>query len=241
MTSDDQDTPAARPPAGVVTGANQRAARGVKEAHRSRVPFETSESFRRHVATHGQIIGPWLQVLSNGQHVNTRLSSRNRGLLESRTRIQSGFASVRAGLISITPCAGKRAVLASPRSRQGPDVNASAFAPTTLGVSRSTIASCVSRRRRRRQRRHVNGDLQRVQYCSRRDDCGPLLIVVEHGNLHPPAQLFLACVTRIHWRGEEFTLSVDSHNTGCPVIKDGSHVENAGTYVTNVIAIKIAR
>src|SRR5207244_616126 len=84
-------------------------------------PVRNQRKFRRHVATHGQIIGPWLQVLSNGQHVNTRLSSRNRGLLESRTRIQSGFASVRAGLISITPCAGKRAVLASPRSRQGPD------------------------------------------------------------------------------------------------------------------------
>ena len=77
-----------------------------------------------------------------------------------------------------------------------------------------------------------------VHYCSRRDDCGPVLIVVEHGNLHSLAQLFLTCGP---WRGEELTLSVDSHNTGCPVIKDGSHVENAGTYVTNVIAIKIAR
>src|SRR5438552_2766764 len=119
LTSDHQDTPAARPPAGVVTGANQRAACGVKEAYRSRVPFETSESFRRHVATHGQITGPWLQVLSNGQHVNTRFSSRNRGLLESRTRIQSGFASIRAGLISITPCAGKRLGVAPFAARSG--------------------------------------------------------------------------------------------------------------------------
>jgi hypothetical protein len=30
-------------------------------------------------------------------------------------------------------------------------------------------------------------------------------------------------------RAEELTLYVDSHNTACPVIKDGSHVENDGT------------
>ena len=79
---------------------------------------------------------------------------------------------------------------------------------------------------------------QHFPYCSRDEECGPVLIVVEQGPLHPHAQLLLTCAP---WRREELTLSVDSHNTGCPVIKDGSHVENPGTYVTSVMAMKIAR
>jgi hypothetical protein len=34
---------------------------------------------------------------------------------------------------------------------------------------------------------------------------------------------------------------VTHHNTRCPVMIDGNHVENPGTYVTRLIAMKIAR
>ena len=68
---------------------------------------------------------------------STRFMSRNRGACDNRTRIQSGFASIDAGLISITRRPGRGAVLASPRWPR--DVAACA-------INRSSIAFLVARR-----------------------------------------------------------------------------------------------